>query len=90
MAFSFAWTRVRADRVSIAGRSAQASDGPLIGPFGKVPSDVSLDAAQAAARSTGQSILGSLNRELGGLDRVFAWLMVYGMVKHRRGPHPFS
>jgi len=34
----------------------------------------------AAARSTALSILASLKRELGDLDRVTAWLMVYGMV----------
>jgi hypothetical protein len=33
-----------------------------------------------AARLTALSILGSLKRELGDLDRVTAWLMVYGLV----------
>ena len=50
--FSFTWTRVRGNRVYIAGHSAQAPDGSFIGPFGKVPSEVSLEAAQAAARNT--------------------------------------
>jgi enamine deaminase RidA (YjgF/YER057c/UK114 family) len=77
---SFAWTRVRGNRVYIAGHSAQAPDGSFIGPFGRVPSEVTLEAAQAAARNTALSILGSLKRELGDLDRVMAWLMVYGMV----------
>ncbi|MBV9602601.1 MAG: RidA family protein [Chloroflexi bacterium] len=77
---SFAWTRVRDNRVYIAGHSAQAADGSFIGPFGRVPSEVTLEAAQAAARNTALSILGSLKRELGDLDRITAWLMVYGMV----------
>ena len=74
---SFAWTRIRGNRIYVSGHSAQAPDGSFIGPFGKVPTEVSLEAAQAAARSTALSILASLKRDL---DRVTAWLMVYGMV----------
>ena len=43
-------------------------------------SEVSLEAAQQAARETALAVLGSLRRQLGDLDRVTAWLMVYGMV----------
>ena len=39
-----------------------------------------MEAAQQAAGRTALSILGSLKRALGDLDRVTAWLMVYGMV----------
>lgn len=77
---SFAWTRVRGNRVYVAGHAAQAPDGSFVGPFGKVPSEVSLDAAKAAAQATALSILASLKRAVGDLDRVTAWLMVYGMV----------
>ncbi len=79
-AFSFAWTRMRGNRIYVAGHAPQAPDGTFVGPFGKVPTEVSLDAAQAAARATTLSILASLKRTLGDLDRVTAWLMVYGMV----------
>ena len=34
---SFAWARVRGNRVYLAGHSAQAPDGSFAGPFGKVP-----------------------------------------------------
>jgi hypothetical protein len=82
---SFAWTRRRGNRIYVSGHSAQAPDGSFSGPFGKVPTEVALEAAQAAARSTALSILASLKRELGGLDRVTAWLMVYGMVNAEPG-----
>ena len=78
--FSFAWTRRRGNRIYLSGHAAQAPDGSYAGPFGKVPTEVSLEAAQQAARSTALSMLASLKRELGDLDRVSAWLMVYGMV----------
>ena len=38
-----------------------------------------------AARLTALSMLGSLQRELGDLDRVTAWLRVFGMVNSAPG-----
>ena len=67
---SFARTRIHGNRIYVSGHSAQASDGSFIGPFGKVPTEISLEVAQQAARSTALSMLASLKRELGGLDRV--------------------
>ena len=83
--FSFAWTRVRGNRVYCAGHGPQAADGSFPGPRGKVPSEVTLEEAQLAARFTAVSMLASLKRELGDLDRVTAWLMVYGMVNAEPG-----
>ena len=83
--FSFAWTRAYDGRLYLSGHSAQAPDGSYIGPFGKVPSEVSLEEAQEAARNTALSMLSSIKRELGDLDRVEAWLMVHGMVNAEPG-----
>jgi enamine deaminase RidA (YjgF/YER057c/UK114 family) len=77
---SFAWVRLAGSRAFVSGHGALAPDGTLAGPFGKVPSEVSLEAAQQSARATALSVLGSLQRALGDLDRVTAWLMVQGMV----------
>jgi enamine deaminase RidA (YjgF/YER057c/UK114 family) len=55
--------------------------------FGKVGGNgeggeeqVSVEQAYESAKLAGLSILGSLKRELGRLDRVTAWLQVRGMV----------
>ena len=77
---SFAWTRVYGDRIFVAGHSAQLEDGSMAGPFGRVPGEVPLENALVAARGAGLSILASLQRELGDLDRVTAWLSVQGFV----------
>ncbi len=77
---SFSWTRVRGNRVYVSGHGPLESDGTYSGPFGKVPSEVSLEEAQQVARKVALSMLSSLKRELGDLDRVTAWLMVSGMV----------
>src|SRR5712692_5077353 len=39
-----------------------------------------MDNAQQSARGAGVAMLGSLKRAIRDLDRVVAWLMVYGMV----------
>jgi enamine deaminase RidA (YjgF/YER057c/UK114 family) len=82
---AFTWVRIRGNRAFVAGHSAQAPDGSFPGPFGRVPAEVSLEAARSAARATTLSMLGSLKRALGDLDRVVAWLMVHGMVNAEVG-----
>jgi hypothetical protein len=60
--FPFSWVRVWDGKAYVSGHSAQAPDGSFSGPFGKVPIEVSLEAAQQAAGRTALSILGSLKR----------------------------
>ena len=76
----FQWVRVRGDRAYISGHGALSADGSPAGPFGKVPSEVPLEAAQESARLATLAIFASLKRELGSLDRVTAWLSVQGFV----------
>jgi enamine deaminase RidA (YjgF/YER057c/UK114 family) len=84
---SFPWVRVRGNRAFISGHGPQAPDGSVAGPVGKVGSDLTIEQGYAAARLTALSILGSLKRELGDLDRVTAWLKVLGMVNTAPGFH---
>jgi enamine deaminase RidA (YjgF/YER057c/UK114 family) len=80
------WIRVRGNRAFISGHGPQNPDGSIAGPFGKVGSnDVTLEQAYQAARLATLSILGTLKRELGDLDRVTAWLMVSGFVNVAAG-----
>jgi enamine deaminase RidA (YjgF/YER057c/UK114 family) len=81
----FAPVRLRGDRAYVAGHGPQNPDGTLAGPFGKVGTEVSVEQAYASARLTGLSILGSLARALGDLDRISAWLRVFGMVNTHPG-----
>jgi enamine deaminase RidA (YjgF/YER057c/UK114 family) len=76
----FSSVRVRGNRAFIAGHGPLNPDGSLAGPFGKVPTDVSPEQAYQSARLVGLAILASLQRELGDLDRIAAWLRVFGMV----------
>jgi enamine deaminase RidA (YjgF/YER057c/UK114 family) len=76
----FPWVRVHGNRAFISGHGPLLPDGTLAGPFGKVDTEVTPEQAYAAARLTALAVLSSLQRELGDLDRVTAWLRVFGMV----------
>jgi enamine deaminase RidA (YjgF/YER057c/UK114 family) len=81
----FSWVRVHGDRAYVSGHGAQNPDGSLAGPFGKLGAEVSLEQGYEAARLTALSVLGNLKRALGDLDRVSAWLRVFGMVNSAPG-----
>jgi enamine deaminase RidA (YjgF/YER057c/UK114 family) len=81
----FAFARLGGGRVYVSGHAAQADDGSLLPLRGKVGAEVSTEEAYGAARAVALSILGTLKRELGDLDRVTAWLRVFGMVNSAPG-----
>jgi enamine deaminase RidA (YjgF/YER057c/UK114 family) len=83
----FPWVRVHGNRAFVSGHGPLETDGSLAGPFGKVGDQVSEQEAYQAARLAGLAILGSLKRELGDLDRVTAWLRVFGMINAAPGFH---
>jgi enamine deaminase RidA (YjgF/YER057c/UK114 family) len=76
----FQWVRVRGNRAYVSGHGALTADGSPQGPFGKVPSQVSLEDAQASACAAVLAMLASLKRSVGDLDKIAAWLMVYGNI----------
>jgi len=80
MRLPFQNVRGKGNRIYISGHGPVNDDGSLVGPFGKVGRDVSIEQAYASARQVALAVLGSLQREIGDLDRVSAWLRVFGMV----------
>ncbi|MEO6652458.1 MAG: RidA family protein [Ilumatobacteraceae bacterium] len=76
----FAPVLVIGDRALFSGHGPQAEDGTVGGPLGKVGDDVSVEAGYAAARSTALSVIASLQRALGDLDRITQWTRIFGMV----------
>jgi enamine deaminase RidA (YjgF/YER057c/UK114 family) len=83
----FAFVNIRGNRAMVSGHGPQSSDGSVAPPFGQVGAVVSLDEAVEAARLTALSMLGSLQRSLGSLDRITGWLRVFGMVNSAPGFH---
>lgn len=76
----FQFVRVAGDRAYVSGHGPQQADGSLAGPFGKVGAEVSEEEAIEIARLVTVGMIASLKRELGDLNRIKAWLRVFGMV----------
>jgi len=81
----FQFVRVIGHRALISGHGPQNADGSIAEPLGKLGRNLSVDQGYAAARLTALSILGSLRRALGDLDRVTHWVRVFGMVNSGPG-----
>ena len=81
----FQFVRIVGRRALISGHGPQNLDGSFAQPLGKLGRELSLEQGYAAARLTGLSILGSLQRALGDLDRIGAWSRAFGMVNSAPG-----
>ena len=81
----FQSVRIVGHRAIISGHGPQDSSGGFAAPLGKVGRELSLEQGYIAARLTGLSILGSLQRALGDLDRIGAWTRIFGMVNSAEG-----
>lgn len=81
----FPWVRVVGNRALISGHGPTNADGSVAQPLGKVGAEVSQEQAYLAARLTGLAMLGSLQRELGDLDRITHWVRIFGMVNSAPG-----
>jgi len=81
----FQFVRLIGSRAYVSGHSAQNPDGSIAGPFGKLGRELTVEQGYAAARLTALSILGSLQRALGDLDRIASWGRVFGMVNSAPG-----
>ncbi|OJY69770.1 MAG: hypothetical protein BGP16_08495 [Sphingobium sp. 66-54] len=76
----FPWVNVRGERAYVSGHGPQMPDGSVAGPFGRLGEAVSVEQGYEAARLTALSMLASLKRALGSLDRISGWCRVHGMI----------
>jgi enamine deaminase RidA (YjgF/YER057c/UK114 family) len=81
----FVNVRLIGNRGIISGHGPQSPEGPLAQPLGKVGRELNLEQGYAAAKLTALSMLGSLQRALGDLDRVAQWVRIFGMVNSAPG-----
>jgi enamine deaminase RidA (YjgF/YER057c/UK114 family) len=88
--YPFSWVRVRGNRAYVSGHLPLQPDGALAEPRGKVGETLSIEQGAAAARLVCLAMLGSLQRELGELERITAWLRVLGMVNVSPGATKLS
>jgi hypothetical protein len=81
----FQFVRIVGNRALISGHGPQSPNGWFTEPLGKLGREVTLEQGYNAARLTALSMLGSLKRALGDLDRIAAWTRVFGMVNSAPG-----
>ncbi|HXC07544.1 MAG TPA: RidA family protein [Steroidobacteraceae bacterium] len=81
----FQFVRIVGRRALISGHGPQNPDGSFAAPLGKLGRELNVQQGYVAARLTGLSILGSLRRALGDLDRIAGWSRVFGMVNSAPG-----
>ncbi|SOE99510.1 Enamine deaminase RidA, house cleaning of reactive enamine intermediates, YjgF/YER057c/UK114 family [Burkholderia sp. OK233] len=64
----------------VSGHVPLNLDGTIAQPVGRVGAEVSVKEGYAAARLVALAQLASLQKELGDLDRITAWLRVFAMI----------
>jgi enamine deaminase RidA (YjgF/YER057c/UK114 family) len=74
----FDFVRIHGNLGYVSGHGPLDGDRALV--TGRVGAEVSVEQAYEAARATGLSMLASLKRELGDLDRVTSWIRALGFV----------
>ena len=79
----FEFVRIHGGLAYVSGHGPLDGDRVLF--TGSVGAEVSVGQAYEAARATALSMLASLQRELGELDRVTEWIKLLGFVKCGEG-----
>jgi enamine deaminase RidA (YjgF/YER057c/UK114 family) len=79
----FESVRIHGDLAYVSGHGPFDGDRLLV--TGRVGGDVSVEQGYEAARATALSMLASLERDLGDLDRIASWVKVLGFVNCAEG-----
>lgn len=77
----FVTVNVRGARAIIAGHGPAVIEGESERAKGILGHDLDVERGYQVARACGLAMLGSLQRELGTLDRVTGWVKALGMVR---------
>ena len=80
-----AMIKVLGKRVLVSGHGPQEADGSIAQPLGQVGSELTAEEGAAAARKVALAMLGTIQREIGDLDRIDCWVKVFGMVNSAPG-----
>jgi enamine deaminase RidA (YjgF/YER057c/UK114 family) len=73
------------DKVLFSANCSGCARNVVDAPLGKLGRELTIEQGHAAARLTALAMLGSLERAIGDLDRVRAWVRLFGMVNSAEG-----
>ncbi len=72
-------------RVLLAGHGPQEEDGSVAQPLGQLGSDLTTEQGVEAARKTALAMMGTIQRQIGELNKIKQWVKVLGMVNTAPG-----
>ena len=75
-----AFIQVIGKRVLVSGHGPQETDGSIAQPLGKLGADLTVEQGAEAAYKTALAMLGTIQREIGELNKIKRWVKVLGMV----------
>ena len=81
----FDLTRLDGQTLYLSGHVPTGADGSIAKPLGKVGAEVTPEEAYESARKVALGLFASIHAAVGSLDRVQAWLKVFGMVNAAPG-----
>ena len=81
----FDLSRLDGQVLYLSGHVPTEQDGSVARPLGKVGAEVTPEQAYEAARKVTLGLFASIVQTVGSLDRVEAWLKVFGMVNAAPG-----
>jgi enamine deaminase RidA (YjgF/YER057c/UK114 family) len=81
----FEWVNVVGERCITSGHGALDPDGRPMGPFGRVPDEVSVEDARRSAHHAAVALVAALRSALGSLDRVRQFVMLDVLVNAKEG-----
>lgn len=81
----FDLSRLDGQVLYLSGHVPTEQDGSVARPLGKVGAEVTPEQAYEAARKVTLGLFASIVQTVGSLDRVDAWLKVFGMVNAAPG-----
>lgn len=81
----FDLSRLDGQVLYLSGHVPTEQDGSVARPLGKVGAEVTPEQAYKAARKVTLGLFASIVQTVGSLDRVEAWLKVFGMVNPAPG-----
>jgi len=81
----FDLSRLDGQILYLSGHVPTEQDGSVARPLGKVGAEVTPEQAYEAARKVTLGLFASIVQAVGSLDRVEAWLKVFGMVNAAPG-----
>lgn len=76
----FQLSRLDGQILYLSGHVPTEADGLVAKPLGKVGAEVTPEQAYEAARKVALGLFATIHQVVGSLDRVEAWLKVFGMV----------